>query len=295
MSLRGLEIAIVEAMVGVRRNFLMSIASIMTAALTLGILGGFVLLALGMSNFLHSQVGEFEAAVWLNKGTTKATAQKLHDRMKKMPNVASVQFVSSNDAWKKIKHDLGKEIELDGASPEQLSDHFVLKVDDLRRMSGVVKSIRTMKGVEAVIEAQDAVKWIIGLSDLIKWIGCGVALVLLLVTTFIVSNTIRLTVYARKREIKIMQLVGATNWFIRLPLLLEGTLLGTLGGGIACLLILGCSTYLAAWVGHYLQMPFLGQFTSDIDPVWFYSSLVGLGWVIGAMGTVLSIQKFLKA
>jgi cell division transport system permease protein len=294
MSLRSLEIAIVETAVAIRRNLLMSFASIITAALTLGILGSFLLVALGLHSFVHSQLAKFEAAVWVDKGTSQAAVAKIQSKLLHMPHVipGSVRLITKDAAWQKIKHDWRGTFELNGATPTQLSDHFIVKFDDPHHMSDATLLIRHIPHIETVIEAQDVVKQITSFADLVKIVGIAVAGILLLVSAFIVSNTIRLTVYARRREIKIMQLVGATNWFIRLPLLMEGTTLGVIGGGTACLMVFGASHYASIWVTHI--MPMLGQFTSSIDRTQFFGGLIILGWIIGFMGTLISIQRFLK-
>lgn len=293
MSLRNLEFAVVESVVGIVRNSLMSMASVTTVGLSLAILGGFVLLILGLNNVVQTQLGKFEIGVWLRKGTPEAQVAELNDKIRSLPHVASVELVTGEATWEKIKGDWQSQIELSGVEPGSLPDHFRVKLHDPRYTTATSNAIGKMPNVEEIIEGRQVVAQVVRFADLVKLAGGCTAGVLFLVAAFIISNTIRLTLYARRREIKIMQLVGATNWFIRLPFVFEGTILGAIGGGIACLLVLGGSRY----VSHLATqiMPLLGQFSSGVDSARFFGSLVVLGSIVGAAGSLISIRRFLKA
>lgn len=293
MSLRTLEFALVESTVGIVRNGLMSLASITTVGLSLAILGGFVLLALGVSNVVETQLDKFEIAVWLENDTPKDVIAKLNEEIKSLPHVESVEHVTSQETWERIKEDWEDEVELSGIEPEALTDHFRVKMNHARYTAAACTSIKELPRVKEVIEARQVVAQVVRFADLVRLIGLCTSVVLFLIAAFIVSNTIRLTVYARRREIHIMQLVGATNWFIRLPFVFEGMILGAAGGGLACALIIGGSQYVTKVVTQI--MPLLGQFSSGVDPLQFCASLVVMGCVVGAVGSTISIRRFLKA
>ena len=180
-----------------------------------------------------------------------------------------------------------------GVEPTMLTSHFRVKLDDAKYTPQTADAIRKLPRIEEVIEGRQLVEQVVKFADFVKLAGWCSAGVLFLVAAFIISNTIRLTLYARRREIKIMQLVGATNWFIRLPYVFEGTVLGAIGGGAACLAILGGGQYLNSEVTRI--MPLLAQFSSGVDPLRFYGGLVAAGCIIGAMGSLFSIRRFLKA
>lgn len=292
MSLRGLEYAIAEAFAAIKRNFLMSVASIMTSAITLSILGCVVLMALGLSNGTYNILDQFEIRVFVDKGTSNRSVEKIASSIEKIPHVKSVTLISAQSAWKEMKANLKDKIPLDGIVSNPLPDSFRVKLDDQTQTIKVASEIQALSHIDEVVQSQEYAKAILHISYIIKIIGIIAVVMLFLVSSFIISNTIRLTVYARRREIRIMQLVGATNWFIRFPLLIEGTTLGIIGGGIACLLVYAGSYYTSEWVMKI--MPILGQLSSNADPKIFYSCLVGFGWVIGAAGTMVSIQRFLK-
>jgi cell division transport system permease protein len=292
MSLRSLEFAAIESATGIVRNGLMSVASVTTVGLSLAILGSFVLLALGLNNAVQSEMSKFEIAVWLKGDISEIEATNLELEIRALPHVKSAQLISAEATWEKIKKDWRDKIQLGGVQPTSLTDHFRVTLSDPRYTAGTAESIRKISKVEEVIEGRQIVEQVVRFADFVRLIGWCTAGVLFLIAAFIISNTIRLTVYARRREIKIMQLVGATNWFIRLPYLFEGTVLGALGGGAACLLVFGGGRYLGDVVAKI--MPLLAQFSSGLDPMRFYGSLVGAGCFIGAMGSLISIRRFLK-
>ena len=293
MSLRNLEYAVAESVIGIRRNGLMSLASITTTGLSLAVLGGFVLLILGLRNVVQTQLDKFEIAVYVQKGSSDADTADLSSRIQALRHVKSLELIPAEVGWGRLKEHLGSQVDLSGVEENPVPDTFRVKVDNPRYTLTTARAVRKMPGVEEVIEGGQVVRQVIRFADLVKLVGGCSAGVLFLVTAFIVSNTIRLTVYARRREIRIMQLVGATNWFIRLPLVFEGTILGALGGGIACLLVFGASRYVAQVVKQ--MMPLLEQFSSGVDPTQFFGSLVLLGCMVGAFGSLISIRRFLKA
>lgn len=292
MSLRSLEYAAVESVTGIGRNKLMSVVSITTVGLSLAILGGFVLLILGLHNIAVTLPDKLEIAVFLEKETPEADIIELNTKIRYMPHIESIQLVKADAAWEKFKRDLGDTVELSGIEENPLPDSFRVKVDNPRYTVSTARAIRNMPHIDEVSEGRKEVEQVVRFSDLIKLIGGLSAGVLFLVTTFIISNTIRLTVWARRREIKIMQLVGATNWFIRMPFVFEGIILGAIGGGIACLLVLGGSRYVTQVATEI--MPLLSQFSNEVDPMQFLGSLVILGCLTGAIGSLISIRRFLK-
>jgi len=293
MSLRNLEFAVTESATGIIRNGLMAVASISTVGLSLAVLGSFVLLALGLHNAVQSQLSRLEMSVWLKGGMNEVEITNMELGIRALPHVNSVELVTARETWEKIKQDWKDRIQLGGVQPTSLTDHFRVKLDDAKYTIPTADSIRKMPKIEEVIEGRQIVEQVVRFADFVRLVGWCAAGLLFLVAAFIISNTIRLTIYARRREIKIMQLVGATNWFIRLPYLFEGTILGAIGGGAACLLILGGGQYLDNVIMKI--MPLLAQFSSGIDPAKFFGGLVAAGSIIGAMGSLFSIRRFLKA
>ena len=292
MSLRGLEYAIAEAALAIKRNFLMSTASVMTSALTLAILGGVVLMALGLHNGTTNFLKQFEMAVFLKKNTSEHSVERVTSKIEDIEHVSSVDLIPAEKAWEAMRSKLQGKVELSGIIGNPLPDSYRVKLDNPAYTADVAKKIMSIPQIDEVVKSQEYVDQALKLLNIVKILGIIVAMIFFMVAAFIISNTIRLTVYARRREIKIMQMVGASNWFIRMPLLIEGSTLGIVGGGIACLLLYAGSYYVSSWVMQI--MPLLGKLSSGIDHRILYGGTIGIGWFLGVVGTMISIQRFLK-
>lgn len=293
MSLRSLEYAVSESAIGISRNGLMSAASVATIALSFSILGGFALLALGLNDVAKSLLSDFEIGVFLQKDVSQEQVAELESKIKTMPYVATVSFIAKDAAWAKMQRDLQREVDLSGVQGNPLPDSFCVKLSDPRHTAATAKELRKLPYVDEVVEGRQIVLKVVKFADMLKLIGIVASAGLFLVAAFIISNTIRLTLYARRREIRIMQLVGASNWFIRMPFVLEGMLLGSVGGAIAFGIVVGGSRYVSEVVSR--SMPWLGQFSARVEPSQFLGGMVALGCLVGVFGSLISIRKFLKA
>ncbi len=292
MSLRGLEHAIIESFVSIKRNGLMSLVSISTLALTLGVLGAFILLILWLHGVASTLPDKLEVAVFLEKNASKQQVLEIRSDIGAIEHVKSATIIPAEIGWEEFKKNMGGQLELSGVEGNPLPDMIRVRVDDPRFIVGIANKIRAIPLIDEVNEGRDLVNQLVRFADLVKLLGAAAGIVLFLVTTFIISNTIRLTVFARRREIKIMQMVGATNWFIRLPLMFEGMVLGAVGGALACGLIYTAASYIVKVVTRV--MPLLAQFSISVEPTQFVGGLTVVGCLVGAVGSMISIRRFLK-
>lgn len=290
MNLRNLEFLIQEAFTGIRRNGLMAFASISTIALSLGVLGAFVLMALGASNFAGSQIKRFEIAVFV-KDVDKAEVDALAARIGRMEGVKSVTIRDRDKEWAAFKRQ-HPDIESAGLPLNVLPYALDVKVSDASRLPVIATKIRAMSGVDRVNEGRETLRRVMAAAQVMRVLSAAGVVVLLITSVFIISNAIRLTLYARRREIRIMQLVGATNQFIRLPLVIEGIVFGAIGALIAWALLTGGSSYLV----HAARKitPLVSQFSSGVQSGQLAVGMVILGSAIGAAGSLVSIRRFLR-
>lgn len=270
----------------------MAIASISTVALSMAILGTFVLLMLGSHNFVEKKLRQFEIRAFAPRGASQADAEKLRDSISKLKLATNVKLLSRNKEWAAFKRSRNLEV-VSGVVGNPLPYAIDVQSKDPRRTAELANQIRKLEGVGAVKNAQESYGYVKAIADLVKLLGFAASLILCFTTIFIISNAIRLTLFARRHEIRIMQLVGATNGFIRIPLVLEGIVLGIIGTLIAVGLIAGGSEYVASMVQRNLP-PTLFDLSSDINRSQFNTSLIIAGGIIGALGSVLSIRRFLK-
>ena len=166
-----------------------------------------------------------------------------------------------------------------------------IKVTDPNQISVIANKIRTMPGIDAVKEGKEVFNRVIAIANLIRLISYVGVVILLITITFIISNAIRLTLYARRREIRIMQLVGATDEFIKVPLIVEGIVFGIIGSTFAWGLLRLASVYVSYEVNRI--MPMLSSWSSGVDAGSLLFGLAVTGAMIGAAGSFVSIRKFL--
>jgi len=290
VSLSNIEFLIQEAFTGIRRNGLMAFASISTIALSLGILGSFVLIALGANHFAASQIGKFQIGVYMVNGATDKKAETVAEKIRKMSGVASVELRSREKEWATFKRQR-PDIESSGLPINPLPYAMDVKISDASRTAAIANKIRAIRGIDTVREGRDELSRVMALARVVRGVSIVGVLVLLVTAIFIISNAIKLTLYARRREIRIMKLVGATNWFIRIPLVIEGIVFGSVGAFIAWALLRVGGTYITRAI-HGIT-PFLSDFSSDVRPSQLALVLVVLGAVIGAAGSFVSIRRFL--
>jgi cell division transport system permease protein len=289
LNLNSIEYVIQEAFAGIRRNGVMAFASITTVALSLTVLGAFVLAAMGARNFAAVQLREFEIAVFMNKGITEADTAKIADDVRKIAGVKSVSIRSREEEWRRFKLET-PEFESAGTSASVLPNAMDVRVGEPSQTVWISSKIRAMKSVHEVNFADEDFDRVMSVIRVIRGTGTLGAIVLLIVTAMIISNAIRLTLYARRAEIRTMQLVGATNEFIRIPLVIEGILFGAIGAAAAWALLRLMSTYISK---ASLTIPSLRDLSAGIGDIQLLFGLMIVGAVIGAVGSWMSIRRFL--
>ncbi|MBO4880079.1 MAG: permease-like cell division protein FtsX [Firmicutes bacterium] len=295
---KGLGYSLKQALVQIFRNKGMAVASLFAITAMLLILGLFFFLTVNV-NFLTEEIKEqFDTIeVFLQDDQTEAQADVIRTSLSKLPGVESVEYIDKARAMEEFKVRWGDNAYLlDGLSTNPLPNSLRVKLTDLNEGDIVAEVSRNMAGVEDVRYYQTEVNKILKVSEGIQKGALVVILFLIIVSVVVVSNTVKLTVMARQEEIRIMKYVGATNWFIRGPLLLEGMFIGL----IASLIALGCT-----WAIYARLMQAFGQqamilLSSSlvetnfmmINLAWIY---IALGISIGAFGSILSMRRFLQA
>lgn len=294
MKLRTGEYFIQEVFLSLKRNNWMSAASIGTVAVSLFVLGVFLILVLNMNRLASSLESQVQISVYLADDLKKADRDDLAFNIKNMQGIESIKFVSRDEAKERLAQRLGDQKYLLDALGEQnpLPDAFELTVKQPDMVETAAKAIEKMPGVEAAKYGQDVVENLFAITRLMRIFGVALMLLLAGATLFIISNTIRLTVFARRKEIAIMKYVGATDWFIRWPFLLEGIVLGFVGGIIAALVLRSFYAAMAAKIYDTLAFfPLMPQY-----PFMNYVAIAIIfsGMAIGAIGSTISLKRFLK-
>lgn len=251
-------------------------------------------MVLNLNNMASNLESQVQVSVYLQDGLSEVQMREVGTKITKFPGVNQVIFVNKDEAMDRFKQRLGEQQSilkaLDGNNP--LPNAFEVKMDSPEKVKPVAQAISQIKGVENAKYGQEVVEQLFTLTKMIRIFGLVLIAFLALAALFIISNTIRLTVFARRREIGIMKYVGATDWFIRWPFLLEGIILG-FGGALVAVLLLN-QTYGALIHQVYESLAFLPlipqyPFINHISIV-----LLVIGTVIGALGSTISLRKFMQ-
>lgn len=294
MKLKTGEYFIQEVFHSLRRNNWMTFASIGTVAVSLFVLGVFLILVLNMNRLAGMLESQVQISVYLEDHLTDREKRQIGYDIESLQGIDSVTYVDRETAKERLKDRLGdQKYLLDALSDDNpLPDAFEVTVTTPSVVESAAGAIDSMQGVEEAKYGQDVVEHLFDITRLMRIFGFVLMCLLGDATLFIISNTIRLTVFARRKEIAIMKYVGATDWFIRWPFLLEGIVLGCIGGLIAAVALRSFYAAMAAKIYSTLaffplmpQYPFMNYVTAAI-------LLAGI--VIGAIGSVISLKRFLR-
>ena len=276
------------------RNRFMAIASVLTVTLSMFILGVFLSAVLNinhMASYLENQV---EKTVYLKDGLTTDQVMGIGKYLKAQPGMKEIKFTNKDQAMKDFRERMGDQQGLlDAINGNPLPASYQMSFQTPEQLKTAAEVVAKYQGVETVQYGKDIIEQLYKVAQVIRLSGIVLIIFLAGAELFIISNTIRLTVFARRREIQIMKYVGASNGFIRWPFLFEGMVIGFLGSGFASLIL---------WEGYKTvvsEMAAAGLVFIPMIPLWpfmGYTTLIILaaGIVIGVMGSAISLRKYMK-
>jgi cell division transport system permease protein len=292
-----------ETFLSFKRNFLMGFTAITTVAITLFIVGVFSVLVYDVQSVLNSIESQVEIAVYLKDNISDDLKGYLENEIKNWPEVDSINYVSKDQALEKFKvqnegSDILKEIQ---GNP--LPASFEIKMKDPQKVEQVAlrfidKDGNNIDGVDEVIYGKSYIKKLFSITAVTGTIALLIIVTLILATMVLIYNTIRLSIYARRKEIEVMKLVGATNWYVRAPFLFEGFFEGFLGAGIAVVMLYLLNKFLlikgeTALVEtmHIKNLAILGS--SNIIII-AYLGIIIVGGLIGILSSGFALRRYLR-
>lgn len=294
MSFSTKEYFIKETYKSIRRNGFMSFASISTVAVSLLVLGMFLMIFLNTNNLAQYLESQVQVSVYMQDSATDKELAAVKEKLTKMPGVVKVTQVSKQQALERFKKRLGDQEQLLNSlgKDNPFPNSFEVQVDSPERIKVLTPQLGQLPKVETAKFGQEVVEHLFQLTKILRFGGILLVVFLAMATLFIISNTIRLTVFARRKEVIIMKYVGATDWFIRWPFLLEGMTLGFFGAVVAFILI--NSIYSSLLERIHATLAFLPLLPTS--PLLLYVDLFLLvaGTGIGALGSYISLRKFLR-
>ena len=274
------------------RNLLMQLTAIGTVTVTIVLLGSFLFTRETLGKIGDDVIKKIEISVFLKDGVTNAGAKALAARLSADRRVQSVVYVPRAEGLHQMRERLRGQIDTSLLTANPLPDALRVRVRDAERVRDVAASIRKLPDVANVEYAQDAVQKLLRISEVLGRIGLGIVGLLVFTAAIIISNTIRLTVFARRREIAIMQLVGASGIYIRLPFICEGFIDGVLGSALALGLLQVARLQLLPKL--VVALPFLPMRAANIDQGTFALELLGVGAAVGIVASWLSVGRYLR-
>jgi len=283
-----------EAFRSLVRNSWLSLASVGTVTVSLLILGCSLLLVLNADRVATTLESSVEVSVFLHNGLNQDQVNALEEKIRALPGVSQVRFISKAQALAEMRQSFGGQKDvlasLDKKNP--LPDAFRVKTQRADQVIGVASRIQAMSGVDEVRYGQGVVEKLLAITHWIRLAGLAAMIALAAAAVFLISTTIRMSVFTRRREISIMKYLGATNWFVRFPFLLEGMVLGLIGALCAALLVYFGYFSLVRRIGETL--PFIPLITGGRYLQAMLGGLTVLGLLIGALGSTISIRRFLN-
>ena len=277
-------------------NPFLSLVTLSTIAISMLILGLFSLIYLNVQQSLQQMGGELQITAYLQETISSEQAKVLRSKVADWPEVERIIYISKEQALARFRSQLREYAGiLEGLKENPLPASLELTLMPQYGRSGNIKELSTRLGrLPGVAEVQYGRKWMAKLRvfvEVMKLVGITVGGLLLIATIFVISNTIKLTFYSRREELEIMRLVGATDFFIKAPFLIEGLLHG-LGGA---LLAAGGLSLLILFLFSHLDLPLrLAVMAGSLPTGQLVAGFLGLGLLLGVLGSMVSLRRFLR-
>ena len=281
----------------------MGFTAITTVAITLFIVGLFSIVVYDIQAVLNSIRSQVEVAVYLKDNTTNQLKEYLENQIRQWPEIAEVKYISKDQALERFRaQNEGSNI-LKEIQGNPLPASFELRLNDPEKVELVAlrfidKDGAYIEGVDEVIYGRDYVRQLFNITTVIGTITLLIIVVLLLAAIVLIFNTIRLSIYARRKEVEVMKLVGATNWYVRTPFLFEGFFEGLIGAGISVILLYFLNRFLLIRAEMAVIETFsvrnLAIIGSTNIILIIYLVILAIGGLIGIISSSIAIKKYLN-
>lgn len=294
MKINTINYFIVDALKSIKRNITVSFAAMLTVLVTFFVLGTFTLVGLNFNKTIEDVADKIEIKVYLQDDIKLVNQREVEIKLAEQEGVKAVTYESKDEAFTKLKKDLeGNSGMLEGYSLENnpLASSYIVTLEDASYAGDVSKAVEDMTGVESITNQQELIEKISNVVDFVQILGIVLFFVFIGVSIFLIMNTIKLAVYSRRREVGIMKFVGATDWFIRWPFVIEGMIIGAVGSLLATAILYFIYRGVFGFIASNLLI-------ANLVPVSFVLTrllggfLLG-GIVVGAIGSIAALRKFL--
>lgn len=296
-ALRILGRNIRDSFKSVFRNFSLSLASISCITITLVVVAFSIIMSYNVNYFTDEIESDVTIVTFLDVDIDDAGRSFVSKEIKKLDNIESISFESKKEIANQMMEssEVYKNIMSDWTDEESpLQDTYLVKVKDVEQIGDTAKNISKIKGVDVVKYGEGMVEQLVSIFEIVKKISWGVVVALIIVTAFLIGNTIKITIFSRKREIEIMRLVGASNLNIKIPFIFEGLILGMLGSIIPILVTIYGYTTLYNKLGGKIFSSIIRLIKPTPFTYLISGVLLAIGMVVGMLGSVRAVRKHLK-
>ncbi|MFI3206446.1 MAG: permease-like cell division protein FtsX [Clostridia bacterium] len=274
------------------KNRTMSIASIAVLTSCLLLTGTAVLLTLNMDNAMQDLESKNTITVYLDENTPKLVSIQIGEELRNLDNISSCEYVAGEDALQDVMIGLGDDGSLFEGFDNFLPDAYKITITDITLYEETMANVIAVENVDSYSDYSNVATKLSELDELISYGSIAIIVILAIVALFIISNTLKVTMFSRRIEINIMKSVGATNLFIRIPFIVEGALIGALSGAVSATILYFAYDRVAAAV--YNLVSFISIFEIKPYADFVYIAYISIGVCFGLMGGIISIGRYLK-
>ncbi len=284
-----------EGLRNIFKHGFMSIAAVVIMVVSLLLTGTVALVSYNIDNNITALQQSNQIVVWIDDSLTTREAKALETQFKQIKNIASISFEDRDVALEQYRKELGDDaniLEDYNEDNNPLRNSYVFTLEDSTQAEDTIRQIENVEGVASVRADENVIKKLIQIQNVFNIVALAMVVGLAVISIFIISNTVKLAMFARREEISIQKMVGATNWFIRWPFVIEGMVLGLVAGGLAFLAEWGLYTELYNIAGTVSLSSFHLLSFEDLR-WWILGVYTGIGALFGIGGSITSIRKFM--
>ncbi|MGH9068897.1 MAG: permease-like cell division protein FtsX [Acidimicrobiales bacterium] len=277
------------------RNRLMTLAAVLTVAVSLSLVGAALLLNQGVSSAVGKWKGGVDLIVFMQPKASTSQIQAIGTEVKSNPQVKSSHYVNQSASLAEFKRQFANQPDfLNVITAKQLPPSYRIVLRDANEAATVEAQFQNQPGVKKVLYNRQAVDAMLKVTNIVQIVILALAVVLLLSASVLILNAIRMAIFARRREVAVMKLVGATNWFIRIPFMLEGMVQGVVGAIIAAGAVVGLERMVSYAIHHFQAHLLQGVLVSGHQLLLTEIFVVAMGAIVGAGGSALAVRRFLE-
>ncbi len=295
MKIRGIRYFFSEAFKNIFSNGWMTLASIFTVMASLLVLGVFMVLSINLTSMAGDLEGNYQIVAIVDEAVSDEGLIAIGQQLKATPNVESAILNTNEERLASLKDRMGENgTLLDRYQDDNpLRNMYLITLTDLSKSSETVDVMDDIAGIIKIQQNEESIDKLVSIANYIRNFSLWIIIALAIVSIFIISNTIKLTVYTRRKEINIMKFVGATDWFIRWPFIIEGIAIGIIGAGASIAIIMAGYGAIVNVVNSLNIMFFTVKPLTELTGIIIGSSL-GLGAILGGLGSLISVRKHLN-